>query len=110
MTNIKVYKKNDIFFGFEISGHTDFADYGKDVLCATVSGISQAIVLGLKDVCKIKVDFKRDEDSGYLKVRLPKDLDENLLKSSQILIETFVVSMRDLILGYPQYISMEVIE
>lgn len=110
MTDIKLFKKDNIFVGFECSGHTGYDDYGKDILCATISGITQSIALGLKDVCKINVDIKRIDKSGYIKVMLPNNLKDDKIQEAQILFETFKVSLEDLVSGYSDYISMEVIE
>lgn len=109
MTDIKLYKKDGYFVGFECSGHTGYEEYGKDILCATISGISQTVALGLKDVCKIKIKIRRDDCKGYLKVELPSGLEEVKLKGAQILFETLKLSIQDLQKGYSQYISMEVI-
>ena len=37
MTDIKLFQKDNIFVGFECSGHTGYDDYGKDIVCAAVS-------------------------------------------------------------------------
>ena len=112
MTDIKFFiNKNDKnFVGFECSGHSGYGESGKDVLCATLSGITQSIVLGLKNVCGIKIKFKRKEKDGYIKVELPKDIDSSSLKDAQILFGTLYEAVRDLSSGYSKYISMEVIE
>ena len=110
MTKIKFLKLNNNFVGFECSGHTGFEEYGRDILCATISGITQSIVLGLINVCKIDVKLIKDENVGYLKVELPDNLNQNKLKQSQILFETLFESVKDLVSGYSSYISMEVIE
>ncbi|MBQ7351904.1 MAG: ribosomal-processing cysteine protease Prp [Clostridia bacterium] len=112
MTNIKFFKsKNENYFvGFVCSGHTGFDESGKDVLCATISGITQSIVIGLKDVCGIKLKLKRIDKDGYIKVELPKSISLDKLKESQILFETLYKSINDLMEGYSEYISMEVIE
>ena len=109
MTKIKFYKSKDKFVGFEISGHTGYNQYGKDVLCATISGITQSTTLGIRDVCKINANISRDDDSGYLKVELPNNLDKQTFDKVQVLLETLYVSINDLCLGYSKYISMEVI-
>ena len=110
MTKIKFFKINNDFVGFECSGHTGYESYGKDVLCATISGITQSIVLGLKTVCEIDINLDRDENVGYLKVELPNNLDSIKLSKAQILFGTLFESIKDLIDGYSKYISMEVIE
>ena len=110
MTKIKFFKAQDKFVGFECSGHTGYDEFGRDILCATLSGITQACVMGIQNVLNIKIDVKRNDDEGYLKIELPKNLDGNKTKDAQILLDTLYVSIIDLMEGYSKYISMEVIE
>ena len=109
MTKIKFFKKGDRLVGIECSGHTGYADFGKDVLCASISSIVQSCYLGLSEVLKIDMNLNKS-DSGYIKFELPEKLDEKILDKSQILFDTLFVSIKDLCEGYSKYISMEVIE
>ena len=110
MTNLKFFKKDDKFVKVECSGHTEYAEFGKDVLCATISGIVQSCFLGLKDVLGLKMRLIRKENDGYIKFELPSDIEKEKLFQSQILFETLYISIKDLCKGYSKYISMEVIE
>lgn len=110
MTNIKFFKTNGKFVGLECSGHTDFDEFGKDVLCATISGIVQSSYLGFTQVLGINCSLKRKINNGYIKFELPKEIENDKLNKSQILFEALFVSIADLCKGYSKYISMEVIE
>ena len=110
MTDIKFLKKENVFVGFVCSGHTGYDEYGKDILCATLSGITQSVVLGLKDVCGIDIKVNRNDNDGYIKVELPKTIDKVKLDKAQVLLNTLYLSIEDLKQGYSKYISMEVIE
>ena len=110
MTKIKFFKRNDQFIGLECSGHTGYAEYNKDVLCASLSGIIQSGILGLNKVLNINGRLKRKDDEGYIKYELPKDLDKEIYSKSQVLLQTLYISILDLMEGYSKYISMEVIE
>ena len=110
MTKIKFFKNDNNLVGFECSGHTGYEEYGKDVLCATISGITQSAILGLTKVLGINVKFERNEKVGLLKVELPNVLSEDKMQKAQVILNTVYVSIQDLTLGYSSYISMEVIE
>ncbi len=110
MTKFKFFKNDNNFVGFECSGHTGYDEYGKDVLCATISGISQSVVLGLTKVLNLSIEIKRDDKKGHLKVELPKNISLEKMQSAQVLICTLYESINDLMIGYSSYISMEVIE
>jgi uncharacterized protein YsxB (DUF464 family) len=110
MTKIKFFKNDKNLVGFECSGHTGYEEYGKDILCATISGITQSAVLGLTKVIGIDVELERNDKVGLLKVELPKVLSDEELQKAQVILNTVYVSIQDLTLGYSSYISMEVIE
>ena len=110
MTKIKFFKSNDQFIGLECSGHTGYAEYNKDILCATLSGIIQTGILGFTKVLNIKGSLSRKDKKGYIKFELPKKINHNKLQECQIIFKTMHISILDLIEGYSQYISMEVIE
>ena len=110
MTKIKFFKSNDQFIGLECSGHTGYAEYNKDILCASLSGIIQSGILGLDKVLKINGKLSRQDNEGYIKYELPRNLENKKLLDSQIIFMTMYESIKDLLVGYSKYISMEVIE
>lgn len=57
--------------GYEIWGHAGFDEYGRDVVCAGVSAIAQAALLGLRDSLGKRVTFEKR--SGYLKVHVARE-------------------------------------
>ena len=110
MTNIKIYYKNENIVSFEISGHTGYDDFGKDILCASISSISQMAVLGVTKVLKIKAKVEKNDKSGYLKMVLPKEISEMDMQKAQTLLVTMQQSLQDLLFDYGTYINLEVIK
>ena len=110
MTKIKFFKVNENFVGVECSGHTGYAEFNKDILCASISSIIQSGILGLTKVISVNGKLSRDDEKGYIKFELPVNLDNNKLSHSQIIFKTMYESIKDLQKGYSQYISMEVID
>ena len=37
MTNVTIHKTGEKIVGFIIDGHTGFADFGEDIVCASLS-------------------------------------------------------------------------
>ncbi|MBE5738464.1 MAG: ribosomal-processing cysteine protease Prp [Clostridiales bacterium] len=110
MTKIKLFKKNDVFMMIECSGHSGYADYGKDIVCASISSIVQSCMLGITKTLRIKAKIIRRDNEGYIKLELPNDISKDLLEKAQLLIMVMKDSIEDLLSGYSNYISMEVIE
>ncbi|MBO5884720.1 MAG: ribosomal-processing cysteine protease Prp [Clostridia bacterium] len=108
MTNIKIFTKNKNIVAFEISGHTGYNDSGKDILCAAISSISQSACLGITKVLKVNAVINRNDKKGYLKLVLPKNLPNDKLEQTQIILKTMQISLDDLLFDYGDYIKMEV--
>ena len=107
MTNIVFFKKDNLILGFSCSGHTGYGESGYDIVCSALSSLTQSCAMGLKDVLKIKIDMKKDDKQGYLKVVLPEDIEKSKLRDSQILLDTLYISISDIAKNYSKYIKLE---
>ncbi|MBR4745502.1 MAG: ribosomal-processing cysteine protease Prp [Clostridia bacterium] len=108
MTEVKFFKQDNNYVGILCEGHTGFAEYGKDIVCAAISSITGALALGVTQVLKIKASVKKNDEKGYLELRLPKKIDESELLRAQVLFETAHIALLDLQEGYPSNINVEV--
>lgn len=107
MIKIIFLKNENRYVGFECSGHAGFADFGKDIICASVSSIVQSTCLGFIKVLKLKVDMSRDDNKGYLKLVTPKKISDKDIENSNLLFNVALVSLKDLESGYSDYIKIE---
>lgn len=105
MTRVVIFKKKDRISGFEISGHTGYAEEGSDIVCSAVSSVSQMALLGIKDVLKLNIFFEIND--GFLKLSLGKN-EEN--ESAQVLLKSMEKSLREIQKEYGNYVKLEVKE
>lgn len=110
MTNVVFLKNGDDLVGFSLCGHTGYAEYGKDIVCASLSSIAQNTVIGLTQVLGLKCVVERNDKKGILKLRLPKNIMAKDLAQAKVLLETMFLSISQLEKGYPSNIKMEVKE
>ncbi len=83
MIKIKVNYKDNFIDSFKISGHANYDDYGKDIVCASVSSIAiTSINLAIKFD---KDSVKYEEKSGLLSVQV--------LKQNEIINKVFINMM-----------------
>ncbi len=104
MTTIKFCEKEGILTAFEISGHTQSAEHGKDVLCSAISTASQMIVWGIVNELKIKTDVEKRD--GFLKINLEKQQADN--PQVQILMRTGLNTLRNIVRNQKKYVKLEV--
>lgn len=107
MTNIIIKKTNDNIISVECRNHTGFADYGKDIVCAGVSSITQTAVLGIQELTNVKNNLTIDEKLGYLKLEI-YDIEQSTdFEKAQVILKTMLLGLEDLQKQYPKYIKLE---
>ena len=71
MIKIKVDYNNDFIKGFKVTGHANFDEYGKDIVCASVSSIvitSINLVISLDEKA-----LRLKEGEGLIEVKVLKE-------------------------------------
>lgn len=76
--------------GFEISGHSSFAERGKDIICAAVSSCAYMVTNTVTDIYHIKAEIKNED--GFLSLSVPFSQSEAL----QPLFEGFRLHLKAL--------------
>jgi len=108
MIKIKFYVQGDNFVGLDCTGHAGYAEYGSDIVCASISTLTQALALGLTKVLGLPIHYKVDEDDAKLEIRLPKEISKKKFEESQVLFKSTYLAIEDFCDGYPENIKMEV--
>ena len=108
MNKITFYIKSDNYVGFKSEGHAGYDERGKDIVCSAISSITQSCALGVIEVLKLNPKYEVNEEKGYLQLRLPDNVDNDLLEKAQVLFKTTYLALKDLSKGYPSNIKVEV--
>ena len=106
MIHAVFYREAGAIVEFAVSGHAGFDDPGNDVVCAAVSALTQAALIGLEEVLEISVDADVDEHDGRLICRLPRDVEPAKRNGAAVLLETLVRSLRSIEAGYPDHVQV----
>lgn len=88
---------------FEMSGHADYAEHGKDLVCAAASAVSFGAVNAIISLTGITPAIQQGEDGGYLKVVLPETEDDH---DQQVIMRAMIVSMQTIEQDYAQFIKI----
>ena len=94
---IKVKIKNDEII---IRGHAGFADYGKDIVCASVSSMVVASANDMLTVNEKAIKYSDDGDKVIIKIIADDELLSKLLNNLKALLEGLAVD-------YPKNIIIE---
>lgn len=98
MIRCKFFSSNGFFKTFETTGHAQYNEKGKDIVCAAVSTVAQHTARVLqKEGAQIVIK------DGYLKVwNIPEQ------KISQRFVLELIETLKDLSEQFPTYINVEV--
>ena len=105
MVNIVVYLEDNKYKGFQIEGHTEYEEKGKDIICSGISAIAQTAALGLK---KYTYEFTKIEIWDGL-LRCIVDLENlNYLEDIRVqtVIDTMLLGLENLQESYKDYMKI----
>lgn len=109
MINAKIYRSNEgLITSFVLSGHAEFDEHGKDLVCAGTSAVTFGAVNAVLSLTNIEPQIDQGGDGGYLHVKLPSNLDKSTSDKVQLLLEGMLVSLQTIERDYGQYISITI--
>ncbi|PIC63867.1 ribosomal-processing cysteine protease Prp [Sporosarcina sp. P13] len=88
---------------FEMDGHADFAEHGKDLVCAGASAVSFGAVNAISELTGIIPEIEQGANGGYLRVAFPvTERDAEV----QLLVQAMIISLQTIELDYAEYIQL----
>ena len=104
MTRCEFFTEDDRITGFSVSGHSGYAESGRDIICAAITAIVTMAEATINDVCGAKAKVRVKEEDARITLTLPTSCDEE--ESVQAVLAGMMLtlcSMRD---DYPDYIEV----
>ena len=77
-----------------IEGHAEYAEHGKDIVCAAISTLSQVFVASVEELTAAKI--KTAQTSGYMEIVI-----EESTERAQVLLDSFLLGSRMIADQYP---------
>ena len=100
MISVSIEKKDNVINTITISGHAEYDEKGKDIVCASVSSIVITTVNGILTLDSSSLDYVDKE--GYIKISLNKHS-----AVIDILIQNMINLLKELENDYKEYIKIE---
>ena len=94
--------EDDRITGFSVSGHSGYAEAGKDIVCAAISAVVTMAEATINDVCGAKAKVRVKDDRITLTLPVSCDEEESVQATLAGMMLT-LCSMRD---DYPDYIEV----
>ncbi len=89
---------------FAVTGHSGYAKWGNDIVCAGVSAVVQTTILGLQNV--LGIDCIGSQEDGKLHCALPADLSPGSAEPADILLRTMLAGLNALAEAYADYVRI----
>jgi len=104
MTRCEFFRENERITGFSVSGHSGYAEAGKDILCASISAAVTMAEATINDVCGAKAKVRVKEEDTRVTLTLPASCEEeDTIQAVLAGLMLYLVDLRD---QYPDYIEV----
>ncbi|WP_449290889.1 ribosomal-processing cysteine protease Prp [Oscillibacter ruminantium] len=74
MTTVSFFMEGERIVGFQVKGHSGYAEAGSDIVCAAVTSAVRLVDATVNDVLGLAASVKVDEDAAKISFRLPGGL------------------------------------
>ncbi|GFN22573.1 ribosomal-processing cysteine protease Prp [Moorellaceae bacterium AZ2] len=91
--------------GFLVSGHAGYRPRGRDIVCAAVSALTQAAVMGLEEYLTVAPEVQKGE--GTLQCLLPGDLPVREREKAEVILGTMELGLRAIARSYRRFVQVE---
>jgi uncharacterized protein YsxB (DUF464 family) len=85
--------------GISISGHAQYAEPGKDIVCAGVSILVQNLIQSIEELTRDKIQYSMQPGSVDIKFG-------NLSEQAQLLVSSFFVGVEMIASEYPDNVQV----
>ena len=92
MTNITVYKTGSRYRGFTLEGHAGYAEYSKDILCASISVLAINTINSIENFTSDKANVESDEKTGLIRCFFS----EEPSKETNLLLDSMLFGLTEL--------------
>lgn len=87
---------------FQVTGHAEYAEFGKDVVCGAVSALAQTAILGLEEVAGISPEVEINEGSLICMLSAGEAANDR----GQAILETVILGLKEIEQDYGDYLRV----
>ncbi len=108
MTTVRFFTEGKRITGFDVSGHSGWADAGSDIVCAAVTSAVRLTEATINDIFGLAASVRVREKSGSITLRVPGGLSDRDEHAVQGLLSGLMLYFSELHDEYPD--NIEVLE
>ena len=86
--------------GIKISGHANYAETGKDIVCAGVTALTQTLIRSLEDLTGDEIEY--EISPGRVDIHYG-----NLSEAGKLLVDSFFIGICQIADEFPDHVRIE---
>ena len=106
MTTVSFHLEGSRIVGFDVQGHSGFADEGNDIVCAAITSAVRLCECAINDVLGLEASVKVRQKDASISLKLPGGLGQTNESTCQTLLTALMVYLTELHEEYPENISV----
>ncbi len=106
MTTVSFHLEGSRITGFDVQGHSGYADEGSDIVCAAVTSAVRLCECAINDVLGLEASVKVRQKDASISLKLPGGLGQTNESTCQTLLTALMVYLTKLHEEYPENISV----
>ena len=106
MTVVTFSSEGSRLVGFEVKGHSGYAEAGEDIVCAAITSAVRLVECAVNDVLGLEASVKVRQKDASIQLKLPGGLSEANESTCQTLLTALMVHFVALAEEYPDHITV----
>ena len=106
MTTVSFHLEGSRIVGFDVKGHSGYAQEGEDIVCAAVTSAVRLCECAINDVLGLEASVKVRQKDASISLKLPASLGQTNESTCQTLLKALMVYLTELHEEYPENISV----
>ena len=86
--------------GIEIIGHANYAEAGKDIVCAGVTALTQILIMSMEDLTRDEIECEISPGRADMHYR-------NLSEEGKLLVDSFFIGVCQIANEFPDHVRIE---
>ena len=86
--------------GIKVSGHANYEEIGKDIVCAGVTALTQALIRSLEHLTRDEIEYEISSGRADIHYR-------NLSEAGKLLVDSFFIGICMIADEFPDHVRIE---
>lgn len=86
--------------GITVSGHANYAEAGKDIVCAGVTALTRTLIKSMNDLTEDKIEYEISPGRADIHYR-------DLSKEGKLLVDSFFIGICMIVNEFPDHVRIE---